>query len=154
METTSLASQLRLAVNRTSRRMRQEGGGLSPSQHSALVSIEGLGPLTPSELASHERIQRPSATRVIAKLEEAGLVERTADPNDGRSALIAITPAGRDLLVQVRHARDVYLEGRLQTLRPEELATLQDAARILERMLADGPDAPTADRPESGPVVD
>jgi len=137
MQTTSLASQLRLAIARTNRRMRQAGGGGLPlSQHSALISVERFGPLTPSELATHERIQRPTATRVIAKLEDVGLVERTADPRDGRSALIAITPAGRDLLEQIRHAKDVYLEQRLETLDRDELATLQDAARILERMLA------------------
>jgi DNA-binding MarR family transcriptional regulator len=136
METTSVASQLRLAIARTNRRMRQEGGGgLPQAQHTALVSVERFGPLTPSELAAHERIQRPSATRVLAKLEEAGLVERTADPNDKRSALIAITPAGKDLLLQIRHAKDVYLEHRLETLNPAELATLQEAAQILERML-------------------
>src|SRR3954451_9619355 len=135
METTSLASHLRLAIARTNRRMRQEGGGLPASQHSALVSVERFGPLTPSELAVHERIQRPTATRVIAKLEESGLVQRTADPKDKRSALIALTPAGQDLLLTVRHAKDVYLEQRLETLSPEELTTLQEAARILERML-------------------
>ncbi len=138
MQTNSLASHLRLAIARTNRRMRQEGGGsLPPSQHSALVSVERFGPLTPSELAAHERIQRPTATRVIAKLEEAGVVQRTADPDDGRSALIALTPAGQDLLSRVRHAKDAYLEQRLETLSSAELATLQQAARILERMLED-----------------
>ena len=136
METTSLASQLRLAIGRTNRRLRQEGGsGVPQSQYSALISVERFGPLTPSELAAHERIQRPTATRVLAKLEEAGLVERTADPRDGRSALIAPTPAGRELLLKVRHAKDVYLEHRLQTLSADELATLQKAARVLERLL-------------------
>jgi DNA-binding MarR family transcriptional regulator len=138
MQTISLASRLRLTIGRTSRRLRQEGGGgLPASQYSALVSVERFGPLTPSEMAVHERIQRPSATRVIAKLEEAGLVERASDPNDGRSSLIALTPAGRALLEQVRHAKDVYLEHRLETLSRQELATLQEAAGILERMLED-----------------
>jgi DNA-binding MarR family transcriptional regulator len=138
MQITSLASQLRLVVGRTNRRLRQEAGGALPqSQHTALISVERHGPLTPSELAAHERIQRPTATRVIAKLEAAGLVERTADPDDRRSSLIALTPAGQELLLQIRRAKDVYLEHRLETLAPEELVTLQEAARILERMLAE-----------------
>jgi DNA-binding MarR family transcriptional regulator len=138
MQITSLASRLRLTIGRTNRRLRQEGGGELPSsQYSALVSVDRFGPLTPSEVAVHERIQRPTATRVIGKLEECGLVQRTADPRDGRSALIAITPAGSQLLEQVRHAKDVYLEARLETLSARELATLQEAARILERMLED-----------------
>jgi DNA-binding MarR family transcriptional regulator len=136
MQTTSLASRLRLTIGRTSRRLRQAGGGGVPSsQYSALVTVERFGPLTPSELADRERIQRPSATRVLTRLEDAGLVARTPDPRDGRSALIALTPAGTALLAEVRHAKDTYLEHRLDTLTPTELATLEDAAQILERLL-------------------
>ena len=138
MQTTSLASLLRLTIGRTNRRLRQEGGGELPSsQYSALVSVDRHGPLTPSELAAHERIQRPTATRVIAKLEDAGLLQRTADPRDGRSALITLTPAGEQLLGQVRHAKDVFLEDRLERLSAKERETLAAAAAILERMLGE-----------------
>ena len=86
MRTTSqadLAVRLRLAVARTARRLRQEAGEeLSPSQTAALATIDRHGPLTPCELADRERIRRPTATRLIAGLEEARLVERTADPLD------------------------------------------------------------------------
>ena len=136
MQTTSLASRLRLTIGRLNRRLRQEAGhGLPPSQLSALVSVERFGPLTPSELADRERIQRPTATRLLARMEEDGLVVRTPDPRDGRSALITVTDAGQALLREVRHAKDVYLEHRLETLSADELATLEEAARILERML-------------------
>src|SRR6476620_7137381 len=94
-----LASRLRLAVARTARRLRQEAGGaLSPTLTAALATVDRHGPLTPSELASRERVQRPTATRLIAKLEEQGLVGRTADPADRRSSLIALTPEGKALL--------------------------------------------------------
>src|SRR5690349_25101369 len=94
-----LASRLRLAVARTARRLRQEaGGGLSPTLTAALASIDRHGPLTPSELADLERIKRPTATRLIAKLEEGELVARTSDPSDRRSSLIATTPQGRELI--------------------------------------------------------
>src|SRR3954462_15135189 len=99
MVTTSVAAHLRVVVARTARRLRQETGtDLSPSQTSALAAVERHGPLTPSELATCERIQRPTATRVLARLEEAGLVSRTADPTDRRSSLLSVTAEGRSLL--------------------------------------------------------
>src|SRR3954466_5750159 len=81
MVTTSVAAHLRVVVARTARRLRQEAGtDLSPSQTSALAAVEHHGPLTPSELAGCERIQRPTATRVLARLEEAGLASRARAP--------------------------------------------------------------------------
>src|SRR5436190_22481390 len=111
METTStisgLAAHLRVAVARTARRLRQEaGGGLSPTLRAALPTIERHGPLTPSELAARERVQRPTATKLVGKLEAAGLVSRTADPSDRRSTLIATTPEGRALLHELRTRKD------------------------------------------------
>src|SRR5437762_13697811 len=98
-----LAAHLRLVITRTARRLRQEAGAdLSPSQTAALATIERHGPLTPSELASYERIQRPTATRVLARLEEAGLVTRAAGPADRRSSLVSLSAEGRALLEPVR----------------------------------------------------
>jgi DNA-binding MarR family transcriptional regulator len=135
---TGLAEHLRLAVSRTARRMRQEATvGLSPTLTSALVSVERHGPLTPSELAMRERVQRPTATKVVAKLEADGLVERTADPTDRRSSLIAVSDDGRALLRQVRTRKDAFLAERLRALPAEDRATLERAADILERMLAE-----------------
>jgi DNA-binding MarR family transcriptional regulator len=131
-----LAVRLRLAIARTARRLRQEAGGeLSPSQSAALATIDRHGPLTPSELADRERIRRPTATRVIAVLEEAGLVDRTRDPQDGRSSLVALSAAGRELLAGVRKRKNAYLSRRLRELSPEERATLDHASAILERLL-------------------
>ena len=133
---TDVASRLRLAVARTARRLRQEASAdLSPSLTSALATIDRHGPLTPSELAAHERVQRPTATRLLARLGELDLVERAADPADGRSALISASPAGRALLRELRTRKNHYLAERLAGLEPAELATLERAAAILERML-------------------
>jgi DNA-binding MarR family transcriptional regulator len=133
---TDVASHLRLVVARTARRLRQEAGqDLSPSLTSALASIDRHGPLTPSELAAHERVQRPTATRLLARLAEAGLVERAPDPLDRRSALISASPAGRALLRRLRTRKNQYLARRLATLPPAEVATLDRAAAILERLL-------------------
>jgi DNA-binding MarR family transcriptional regulator len=131
-----LAVRLRLAVTRTARRLRQEGhADLTPSQGAALASVERHGPLTPSELAQRERVQRPTITRMLAGLEDRGLVQRAADPGDGRSSLISLTPAGRALLDDVRTRKDAYLARRLQELDAEERAALERASEILERLL-------------------
>jgi|SRR5919201_1003019 DNA-binding MarR family transcriptional regulator len=131
-----LAARLRLAIARTARRLRQEAGEeLSPSQTTALATIDRHGPLTPSELAARERIQRPTVTRIVARLEERGLVQRARDPQDGRSSLVALTSEGRDLLARGRTRKDAYLARRLRELDAQERETLQRAAAILERLL-------------------
>ena len=133
---TDLAHRLRPVLTRLARRMRQEASGdLSPTQSAALATIDCHGPLTPSELALRERIQRPTATRVLARLEEAGLIERTADPADRRSSLLRTTVSGHEVLAAVRERKDAYLARRLDRLSPSELATLERAAGILERVL-------------------
>jgi DNA-binding MarR family transcriptional regulator len=138
ISTTDLAHRLRPVLTRLARRMRQEAGGdLTPTQQAALATISCHGPLTPSELASRERIQRPTATRVLALLEERGLVARTADPADGRSSLVSATGAGDALLASVRDRKDLYLARHLDGLSAEELAALDRAAEILERVLAE-----------------
>lgn len=139
IDTTGLASRLRLAVTRTARRLRQEAGtDLSPSLTAALATIERHGPLTPSELATVERVTRPTATRVIARLEQRGLVERTKDSQDGRVSLISITLAGGDLIRRLRTRKNAYLARRMRSLPPEDLAALERAAEVLERLLEDG----------------
>src|ERR687888_851523 len=98
-----LPSRLRLVITRTARRLRQEAGTeLGPSQTAALATIERHGPLTPSELATLERVRRPTATRIVARLEEAGLVQRAADPADGRSFMVSATGQGRALMRKLR----------------------------------------------------
>lgn len=130
------AAHLRLVINRAARRMRQEAGTeLRASHASALTSVELHGPLTPSELAEIERIKRPTATRILRGLEEEGLVERTPDPKDGRSALISLNGEGRERLRRLRQRKNAYLARRMRDLDPRDVATLERAAEILERLL-------------------
>ena len=131
-----LASQLRIAIARSARRLRQEAAtDLSPSLTAALATVERHGPLTPSELAARERVQRPTATGLVCRLEDARLVTRAADPTDGRSSLISVTPAGRKLLAAGRTRKDAFLSERLDALGAEDRATLERAAALLEGML-------------------
>src|SRR5213593_2762302 len=116
-DVSGLAAHLRLVITRTARRLRQQAGtDLGPSQVSALASIERHGPLTPSELAEIERIQRPSATRIVARLEEAELVERVVDPTDRRSFTVGTNAAGRALMNKLRTRKNAYLAKRLRGL--------------------------------------
>jgi DNA-binding MarR family transcriptional regulator len=134
-----LASRLRLDIARMARRLRQEAGAeLSPSSAAALATIERHGPLTPSELAVRERVQRPTVTRVLARLEAAGLVVRATDPGDRRSCLVTVSPEGRELLSVLRTRKDAYLARRLSALSAEDRDVLDRAAAVLERMLEEG----------------
>lgn len=137
--TRDLARSLGIGLLRFGRSLRQRSGvELSPSLISALVAVRRHGPLTPSELADHERVKRPTATRFIACLEHGGLVSRTADPDDGRSYRVAITQPGVELLISARREQDAYLAGRLELLDADDLATLSRATEILERLVDDG----------------
>jgi DNA-binding MarR family transcriptional regulator len=135
---TDSAAQLRMAIVRTSRRLRQEAAseasGLTPTSTAALASIDCHGPLTPSELADIERVRRPTMTRTLGCLEREGLIERTPDPADGRSSLIAVNAAGRERLRRLRGRKNAYLARRMRDLTPEEVETLERAAEILDRM--------------------
>jgi DNA-binding MarR family transcriptional regulator len=131
-----LPARLRLAIARMARRLRQEAGDdLSPSTMAALATIERHGPVTPSEVAELERIKRPTATRVLNRLEEDGLIERAADPSDGRSAVICVTKDGAALLKKLRSRKNAYLARRLRELPDDDVAALERAAEVLERLL-------------------
>ena len=135
-----LASRLRLDISRMARRLRQVAGAdLAPSMTAALATIERHGPLTPSELAERERVQRPTVTRVLARLEEAGLVVRAADPQDRRCSLVSISDDGRALLGAMRERKDAFLARRIDALEPADREALDRAAAILERMLESAP---------------
>ena len=135
-ELTERAARLRLAITRTARRMRQEAGSeLGPASVSALATIDRLGPLTPSELAKAERIQRPTATRLLARLEEDGLVTRAADPSDGRCSIVTATTEGSALLKRLRGRKNAYLAQRMKKLPDDDVIALERAAEILERVL-------------------
>jgi DNA-binding MarR family transcriptional regulator len=138
---TDSAARLRLAIVRTSRRLRQEAAteatGLTPTSTAALATIERHGPLTPSELAEIERVKRPTVTRTLGCLDREELIDRTPDPADGRSALVSINAGGRERLRRLRGRKNAYLARRMRALAAGEIETLQRAAEILERMLED-----------------
>ncbi|MEV4134361.1 MarR family transcriptional regulator [Dactylosporangium sp. NPDC049742] len=131
-----LAAALRDSITRLNRRLRQARpiGDLTITQLSALTSLELNGALTPRELADAERVQPPTLTKIVAKLEERGLVQRTPHPTDGRQVILAATESGRAVVAEHRRARDEWLARRLASLTPDERETLAKAAEILGRL--------------------
>jgi DNA-binding MarR family transcriptional regulator len=132
-----LAPRLRLAVTRLARRLRQQADlpGVSPTQVSALSTIERAGPLTLGDLAALERVQPPTITSAVARMEEQGLVLRRVDEKDRRVHRVEITAVGRKLLDKSRSRKNAYLERRLHALSAEDQATIERAAYLLETIL-------------------
>ena len=130
-----LASQLRFAVMRLSRRLRQHAlEGITPAQSSALAVVVREGRLTLSQLAVAERVQPTTVTRVVDSLVGRGLVTRTPSEHDRRVAWVEPTLEGVDLVETMRRRRDAYLAKRLRRLSVEDVDILARAARILERL--------------------
>lgn len=90
-----------------------------------------------SRLAKFEAISKPSATGIVSRLIDKGFVVRSDDPEDGRSAIVAITPAASALLEQRRQERTAFLARRIDALSDEEQLTLAKAAELLERITAE-----------------
>lgn len=131
-----LATALRDAIMRLNRRLRQSApvGDLTLTQLSALTSLELAGALTPRELAESERVQPPTMTKIIAKLEERGLLQRSPHPSDGRQVVLAATAQGRAAVLAHRRARDAWLARLIADLTVEERQTLRRAAELLDRI--------------------
>jgi DNA-binding MarR family transcriptional regulator len=131
-----LAAALRDSITRLNRRLRQARpmGDLTITQLSALTSLELSGALTPRELAEAERVQPPTLTKIVAKLEERGLVQRSPHPTDGRQVILAASESGRAVVAEHRRTRDEWLAKQLIALTPEEREVLAKAAEILGRI--------------------
>ena len=139
--TTDFADRLRLAVTRLARQLRRHSDtGASPTQISALATIERRGPLTLGELADCEGVKPPTITAAVNRLEQQGLVERQPDPEDGRIARVVVTREGRKLLARNRSRKTAFLAQRLAALDDVERAQLASAVDVLERILEPEPE--------------
>lgn len=136
LDTAALAHELRLSVMRLSRRLRNQrvDRSVTLTHLSALSTLQRHGPMSPGELAAHERVQPPSMTRVVVALEGMGLVTRTPHPTDGRQVVIDLAPAAVELLAEEARAREAWLAGQLQQLTPDERVTLREAAVIMDKL--------------------
>jgi DNA-binding MarR family transcriptional regulator len=136
LDTAALAHDLRLAVMRFSRRLRNQrvNTSVTLTHLAALSTLKRHGAMSPGELATYERVQPPSMTRVVVALENLGLVSRTPHPTDGRQVIIGLTPAADELLSAEARAREAWLSGQLQELPSEERAILREAAVIIDKL--------------------
>ena len=137
----ALATRLQVAVSRLMRAIRQHGAaGLTPTQISALASIKVHGPVRPSQLATLESIGAPAATRVVASLEDLGLVQRRDDVADRRASLVGLTAQGQETLDELRHERTAGLSANLAQLTARERTLIEAALPVLERLAHDEPE--------------
>jgi DNA-binding MarR family transcriptional regulator len=130
------SSDLRIAIMRLSRRLRQERTEteLSGSQFSTLGWIASEGPVTIGRLAELERVTAPSMNRTVNCLADSGYVTRSASPDDGRKVLVSTTESGEAIVRETRRRRDAWFAKRFATLTPAERETLAEATTILRRL--------------------
>src|SRR3569833_1776401 len=134
-----LAAQRHAQPGRLNRRVRQHGPqSLSSSQASTLASVEALGPVRLGDLAAHEGVTAPTQSRLVASLEQQGLLRRMPDSEDRRATLLDITAQGRRQLDQLRGERSAFLVGQQSTQSPGPRTALVAALDALES-LAENP---------------
>jgi len=128
-------ARLRVAIARVSRRLRRhELAGLTPTQLSALATVQRAGPMRLGDLAAAEGIAPSTLTRLVTALEERGYVERCPVPGDARASTLAIAPAGTEVLERVRQESTLLLADSLRELTRDQLAALVAALPALEHL--------------------
>ncbi|MFF0294217.1 MarR family winged helix-turn-helix transcriptional regulator [Kitasatospora sp. NPDC004615] len=129
-------SQLRSSAMRLARRLRHQRveESLSPTEMGVLGTLARCGKATPGELARKEHVQPPSMTRIIAMLEEKGLVRREPHPEDRRQVVVSSTEQAEQILNESRRRRNAWLAELAHGLDEEEWERLRDAAPVLYKL--------------------
>ena len=144
-----MAGSLRLSIARLARLLRQQDrSGLSPALGTALASIWRDGPITLSRLAALEQVTPPTVSKLVDKLEQRGLIERTIDPSDRRVCRVAVTAAGSEQLDEIRSRRTEWLSAQLRELPADDLARLHDVIEVLDHLVR----PPSSDLPTNEPT--
>ena len=133
------AVRLAMAVSRLRSRIRTESGvrstGIPISQLAVLGRIIDEGPTTAAALAAGEHVTQQAIAQSLATLKERRLVEKQADPSDGRKSLVTATAAGRELMDGIHASREEWLTQAIgAAVRPEERPLLAEAIGLLERI--------------------
>ena len=124
------------AIHLLRRVSREDSGiGVSPARLSALSVLVFAGPKTMSELAVTERVKVPTMSRLVAAMEDEGLVRRERHGTDARSVVLHSTVKGRRILERARELRLGLLEALLSKATPHEIATVREAAEIVDRLV-------------------
>jgi DNA-binding MarR family transcriptional regulator len=134
VDTTLLASELRVVLGHLMRRLRAEHR-FSLSQGAVLGRLDREGMRSIGDMAAAERVRPQSMTQTVSDLESEGLVERHADPADGRRTLLALTDEGRRILAEDRRQREGWLARTIsEDLSPAEQQVLMRALTLLRRL--------------------
>jgi DNA-binding MarR family transcriptional regulator len=138
-DTAAFATSLRLVLMRAARRLRSQRADstLTMTQLSALATVFKSGPMRAGDVASIERVQPPSMTKVLNSMASLGLISRQAHDADRRQSMVAITDAGRALLEDELRARDEWLAARLTQLSAAEISALSAVIPVLERLASE-----------------
>src|SRR5215510_13319233 len=128
------AERIYLFVQHLGRRLRDfdREVGMSNRRFSALAGLAFEGPTNVGELATFERVKRPAMTRLVQDMERAHLVERLADPHDGRGVRIRITQHGRALVKRVRERKIAFVQAYLENLAASDRAAIRTAFAALD----------------------
>lgn len=118
-------------------RSRTGHGPLSPRQMSALWSIAQHAPIRATELADREGVAGPTMSRVVACLEQYGMVARTTDPHDGRVSLLTPTDAGLDYIHGASSRKSELFEQALARLDDDARNTVCGSMHLLADLLCD-----------------
>ena len=130
------AERLRVAMIKLRRQLhRQDSPGLSVALYSALATVVLREELSIGDLAEAEHLPASAATRIVDRLQEAGLVERRPNPRDRRGINVASSPEGRRLLDERRRTANVWLAQRLGRLTAQQRATVGGALDVIEGAL-------------------
>ena len=133
------AVRLAMAVYRLRSRIRIEAGlrstGIPISQLAVLVRIVDEGPTTAAALAAGEHVTQQAIAQSLATLKGRGLVDKQADPSDGRKSLVTATAAGRELRESLTVSREEWLTQAVDAaVKPEERPLLKEAIELIERI--------------------
>ena len=131
-----LASRVRLALVPLTRQLRSQNIDLTATQASALATISRRQPVTVGDLAKVEHVSSPMITKVVKVLEEAGLVRKEVDATDRRVSRLSLTSEGARRLERSRTRKNAWLAKRLRSLNDHEIAALEAAIPVLERLSA------------------
>lgn len=144
-ERAGVALRLTPVLLRVGRRIRPASGDLAVGHFSTLSTLYRNGPQRPSDLARAERFTPPAVSRIVAALEERGLVMRKPSPDDARSSLVEITEEGARLLISTRLEQARGVAALLAVLDDEELATVSAALDALEKVAREAASAAVAE---------
>jgi DNA-binding MarR family transcriptional regulator len=131
-----VAGEIRGTLGALYRRIRQTKklGDLTLPESSALSRLQHNGPTTAATLAKLEQISPQSIGATVASLEAKGLIERAADPGDGRRVILSLTSAGDATVRARRSAREQQFTRALSALSAQERAQLLQVMPVLERL--------------------